>query len=147
MTVRMLRRYTQNTPAAQLPSLPNWSNVRAGLEYRMEYKNSSPLPQQIVGLKNIWLCNTPRRNVHSSPLVSSCSMNKFQSPVLSRSMWRAQCGMLLRAQKRLFLGTTCRFFFSKSLHRGSGLSGILLMTFSSYFTAVAIRSSFSARKD
>ena len=31
MTIRMLRRYTQNASAAQLPILPNCPNVRAGL--------------------------------------------------------------------------------------------------------------------
>ena len=31
MTIRMLRRYTQNAPVAQLPILPNCPNVRAGL--------------------------------------------------------------------------------------------------------------------
>ena len=34
MTIRMLRRYTQNASAAQLPILLNWPNVRAGLATR-----------------------------------------------------------------------------------------------------------------
>ena len=35
MTVRMLRRYTQKAPAAQLPISPNDPNVRAGLGRKM----------------------------------------------------------------------------------------------------------------
>ena len=50
MTVRMLRRYTQNAPAAQLPILPNCPNVRAGLGLRplMSFMTSAEIEFGVI---------------------------------------------------------------------------------------------------